>query len=134
MKSNHYPDVLTTLSNLSSDEVFTSPKLANEILDRLPDSLFKSSKTKFLDPCSKSGVFLKEITQRLIIGLEEEFPDLQKRIDHILLNQVYGIAITELTSLLSRRTLYCSTKADGEFSISDKFPNDSGNIIYNEIE
>lgn len=134
MRSNHYPDVLTTLSNLSSDEVFTSPKLASEMLDRLPDYLFKSSKTKFLDPCSKSGVFLKEITQRLIFGLEGEFPDLQQRIDHILKNQVYGIAITELTALLSRRTLYCSSKANGEFSVTKSFVNEFGNIIYNDIE
>ena len=132
--SNHYPDVLTTLSNLSSDEVFTSPKLANEILDTLPKSLFKSSQTKFLDPCSKSGVFLKEITQRLIEGLEKEFPVLEDRIEHIFQNQVFGIAITELTALMSRRTLYCSSKADSEYSIAQSFENSSGNIVYNVIE
>ncbi len=132
--NNSYPDVLTTLSNLSSDEVFTSPKLANEILDSLPQELFLSPDTKFLDPCSKSGVFLKEITQRLLDGLEDKFPNRQERIDHILNNQVYGIAITELTALMSRRTLYCSSKADSKFSICSNFNNNSGNVFYNEIE
>ena len=104
MATNSYnPDVLNCLANLSNDEVFTPPELANRILDLLPQELFQSPDTKFLDPFSKSGVFLREIVKRLDRGLERNIPDRQKRIDHILHNQVFGIAITELTSYLSRR-------------------------------
>lgn len=131
--NSYNPDVLNCIANLSNDEVFTPPTLANQVLDLLPQVLFKSPKTKFLDPFSKSGVFLREIVKRLDIGLEGVIPDRQKRIDHILHNQVYGIACTELTSLLSRRSVYCSKTADGQYSVS-KFDRPEGNIQYKAIK
>ena len=130
---NYNPDVLSCLANLSNDEVFTPPQLANQMLDMLPQELFQSSKTKFLDPCTKSGVFLREIAKRLIDGLQEEIPDLQERIDHIMHHQLYGIAITRLTSLMSRRSLYCSKDASCKYSISH-FEDNDGNIRYVEIQ
>lgn len=131
---NYNPDVLNCLANLSSDEVFTSPNLANDMLNKLPNSLWSNKNSKFLDPCTKSGVFLREITKRLIIGLKKEIPNLEKRIDHILKNQVFGIATTKLTSLLARRTLYCSKNAKNKYSITSIFKNEEGNIIYNETK
>ena len=129
----HTPDVLSCLANLSNDEVFTPPDIVNAMLDMLPQELFKNPNTKFLDPACKTGVFLREITKRLLIGLEDQIPDLQERINHILHNQVYGIAITELTSLLSRRSLYCSKYPNGRYSISH-FDNAEGNIRFKKIE
>ncbi len=129
VNSNYNPDVLNCIANLSNDEVFTPPELANRVLDLLPQDLFKSPNTKFLDPFSKSGVFLREIVKRLDRGLESLLPDRQLRIDHILHNQVFGIAITELTSYLSRRSVYCSKHADGKYSVSH-FNTESGNILY----
>jgi site-specific DNA-methyltransferase (adenine-specific) len=111
------PDVLTCIANLSNDEVFTPPDLVNQILDTLAAAwadanggadIWTDSAVTFLDPVTKSGVFLREITSRLTSGLRDEIPDLRERVDHILTKQVFGIAITELTSLISRRTLYCS--------------------------
>jgi len=125
----HKPDILDCISHLSSDEVFTPPKLVNEILDTLPQELFQNPDTKFLDPCCKSGVFLREIAKRLIDGLADKIPDLQERLNHIFKNQLYGLAITELTGLLSRRSVYCSKNADGEYSIV-QFPDNCGNIEY----
>ena len=127
----HYsPDILNCLANLSSDEVFTSPELANRMLDLLPQELFRSSKTRFLDPCSKSGVFLREIAKRLLAGLEEQIPDLQQRIDHIMTQQVFGIACTDLTAEMSRRTLYCTKQANGKYSVSTAFHDVQGNLRY----
>ena len=102
------PDVLSCLANLSNDEVFTPPDVANQMLDMLPQELFSDPHATFLDPACKSGVFLREIAKRLLKGLETSIPDLQERIDHIFHKQLYAIAITELTSLLSRRSVYCS--------------------------
>ena len=123
------PDVLLCLANLSNDEVFTPPEIANQMLDMLPQELFEDPNTTFLDPACKSGVFLREIAKRLIKGLEDKIPDLEERIDHICKNQLYGIAITELTSLLSRRSVYCSKYPNGPFSIA-KFDNVEGNIRF----
>ena len=129
---NYNPDVLSCLANLSNDEVFTPPEIANRMLDLLPKEIWSDSKVKFLDPFCKSGVFLREITKRLLDGLSEEIPDMQERLDHILHHQVYGMAITELTSLVSRRSLYCSKDASSEYSIS-RFDEASGNIAFHEI-
>lgn len=128
------PDVLSCIANLSNDEVFTPPELANKIIDLLPQELFENPGTKFLDPCCKSGVFLREIAKRLIKGLERQMPDLEKRIEHIFSKQLFGIAITELTSLLSRRSVYCSKYPSSPFS-AYQFPEDKpqGNIIYQRI-
>ena len=123
------PDVLSCLANLSNDEVFTPPEIVNRMLDMLPQELFRSPDTTFLDPACKTGVFLREIARRLIKGLEPLIPDLQERIDHIFHKQLFGIAITELTSLLSRRGVYCSKYPNGEFSVS-RFDTAEGNIRY----
>lgn len=132
--TNYNPDVLSCIANLSNDEVFTPPKLVNEILDQLPTDLWSNPSITFLDPVSKSGVFLREIIKRLMKGLESKFPENQERVNHILKNQVYGIAITELTSLLSRRSVYCSKSANGKYSITNVFDKAQGNIIYDRIE
>ncbi|MBU0999457.1 Eco57I restriction-modification methylase domain-containing protein [Patescibacteria group bacterium] len=130
IQSNYNPDVLSCLANLSSDEVFTPPKLANEILDLLPKEIWKDKNATFLDPVSKSGIFLREIARRLLEGLQDEIPNLQKRIDHIYNKQIFGIGITELTSLLSRRSLYCSKEANGKYSVLSSFDDNQGNIFF----
>lgn len=126
------PDVLNCLANLSNDEVFTPPELVNNMLDMLPESLWCDKNATFLDPACKSGVFLREIAKRLIKGLEKDFPDLQERLDYIYHNQLFGIPITELTALLSRRSLYCSKYPNRKYSVS-KFINEQGNIRFNRI-
>lgn len=135
MKSNNYnPDVLTCLANLSNDEVFTPPALVNQMLDLLPSELWSNPNAKFLDPVCKSGVFLREMAKRLMKGLENQIPDQQKRINHIFTQQLYGIAITELTALLSRRSVYCTKKANHEkYSICTDFTDEQGNILYERL-
>lgn len=132
MSDQHNPDVLSCLANLSNDEVFTPPKVVNDMLDLLPQKIFRESKTTFLDIGCKSGVFLREIAKRLIAGLAEEIPNLQKRVDHILHHQLFGIATTELTSLVSRRTLYCSKYPNCKYSAS-RFDTPEGNIRFRNI-
>jgi site-specific DNA-methyltransferase (adenine-specific) len=133
-QDNYNPDVLSCLANLSSDEVFTPPNIANQMLDALPSELWRNKNAKFLDPVCKSGVLLREIAQRLIDGLENEIPDRQERINHICNNQLYGIAITELTALLSRRSVYCSKTARGKYSVCTSFTNENGNIVFDRVE
>ena len=137
------PDVLTCIANLANDEVFTPPDFANRMLDTLTEAwaannggadLWANSTIRFLDPCTKSGVFLREITSRLTKGLVGEIPDLQERVDHILTKQVFGIGITYLTSLLARRSLYCSKHAKSEHSIATGFASDRGNVWFERVE
>ena len=140
---SHNPDVLTCIANLSSDEVFTPPELANQILDTLEvawaqsnsgESIWSNKDLTFFDPCAKSGVFLREIVRRLSIGLSKEIPDLTERTNHILTKQIFGIGITELTSLLARRTIYCSKNANGIHSVARTFSSSDGNIWFDRVE
>ena len=137
------PDVLTCIANLSNDEVFTPPDFANRMLDTLAEAwaashggadLWADPNVRFLDPCTKSGVFLREITRRLTKGLEPQMPSLQERVDHILTKQVFGIGISHLTSLLARRSVYCSKHAKGPHSIAKGFSTDAGHIWYERVE
>ena len=137
------PDVLTCIANLSNDEVFTPPEFASRMLDTLAEAwaanhgganIWAEKTVTFLDPCTKSGVFLREITSRLNKGLEPEIPDLQKRVDHILTQQVFGIGITQITSLLARRSVYCSKHAKGTHSIAKGFASDDGNIWFQRLK
>lgn len=132
--TSYNPDVLSCLANLSSDEVFTPPSVANQMLDLLPADLWRNPEARFLDPCCKSGVFLREIARRLNKGLADQIPDPQKRINHIMTRQLFGIAITEITALLSRRSLYCSRTANGKYSICTAFETPEGNIRYQRTE
>ena len=133
-KINYNPDVLSCLANLSNDEVFTPPELVNQMLNLLPADLWQNKEAKFLDPVTKSGVFLREIAKRLITGLKDQIPDTQTRINHIFKQQLYGIAITELTSLLARRSVYCSKHANGKYAICDGFTDVQGNILFSRIK
>lgn len=137
------PDVLTCIANLSNDEVFTPPEFANRMLDTLAEAwaadhnganLWADKAVKFLDPCTKSGAFLRETTSRLIKGLAGDIPNLEERVDHILTKQVFGIGTTYLTSLLARRSVYCSKRATGEHSIAKGFPSEAGNIWFERTE
>jgi hypothetical protein len=140
---NRNPDVLTCIANLSNDEVFTPPELANRMLDLVAEAwaadhrganIWADSTLTYLDPFTKSGVFLREITKRLVHGLAEEIPDLSERVDHILTSQVFGIGITQLTSLIARRSLYCSKWANGEHSIVSSFDSADGNIWFEPVD
>lgn len=137
------PDVLSCIANLSNDEVFTPPELANNMLDLVAEAWAKANdgaviwadrSVAFLDPFTKSGVFLREITARLTKGLKDEIPELQQRVDHILTKQVFGIAITQLTAMLSRRSVYCSKWANGDHSIAKSFTNTNGNVWFERLE
>jgi site-specific DNA-methyltransferase (adenine-specific) len=137
------PDVLTCIANLSNDEVFTPPEFANRMLDTLAQAwaadnaganLWSDPTVRFLDPCTKSGVFLREITSRLTTGLAQRIPDLEARVDHILKKQVFGIGITRLTSMLARRSLYCSKHANGAHSVASSFTTEAGNIWFERTE
>jgi len=137
------PDVLTCIANLSNDEVFTPPEFANRMLDTVAAAwatdhnganLWADKTAKFLDPFTKSGVFLREVTKRLIVGLAEEIPNRQERVDHILTQQVFGIGTTQLTSLMARRSVYCSKFANGKHSVTRRFNSEVGNIWFERTE
>ena len=129
----HVPDILECLAQLSSDEVPTPPKLANAMLDLLPNGLWSNPDLRWLDPCCKSGVFLREIAKRLLDGLADWERDFDTRREHIFRNMLFGCGITELTGIISRRTLYYSRHAAGDHAVV-RFETDDGNLPFVRAE
>jgi site-specific DNA-methyltransferase (adenine-specific) len=127
------PDILEVIADLSNDEVFTPPRVANAVLDMLPDSVWHDPTLRWLDPGCKTGVFLREVTRRLLRGLADQFPDEQSCLAHILENMVFGIGVTELTALMSRRTLYCSKNAAGDHA-AVTLDSSNGNVWFDRVE
>lgn len=131
--NGHVPDILDCIANLSSDEIFTPPDVANDLLDLLPAEVWSNPELKFLDPACKTGVFLRECARRLMEGLSTKIPDEETRRHHVFTEMLHGIAITELTGMVSRRSLYYTKNATNEFSVT-KFENPDGNIQYMRSE
>lgn len=112
------PDILDCLANLSTDEVFTPPPLASQMLDLLPRHVWTDPTLKWLDPSVKTGSFLREIALRLMHSLGREIPDDNERREHIYRNMLYGFPISGLTGMMSRRSLYYSKDANHpDFSV-----------------
>lgn len=126
------PDVLEVIANLSNDAVFTPPRVVNAVLDLLPEHVWKDPSLRWLDPGSKTGVFPREITKRLMIGLVDVIPDERKRLKHILTNMVYAIATEPISAMMSRRSLYCAKDANSQLS-AIQLPTSNGNIWHKRV-
>ena len=132
LQSNQ-PDILEVISNLSNEDVKTPPKVVNAILDLLPAHVWVDPTLRWLDPGCKSGIFPREVTKRLMVGLTDLFPDESDRLGHILREMVFSIATNEINGLMARRTIYCSKDASSEFS-AVRFSSPSGNVWHERIE
>ena len=137
----HLPDVLETLAQLPNDEVFTPPHVANRMLDTLPEQVWGEPEYKWLDPATKSGVFLREAYKRLMVGLRSWEPDSNKRREHIMKNMLYGSAISNLSADIARRSVYQTKNATGVAVVDPlvtdwivKFEYESGNIKFVETQ
>jgi site-specific DNA-methyltransferase (adenine-specific) len=127
------PDIVEVIANLSNDAVFTPPRVVNAVLDLLPTGVWADPTLRWLDPASKTGVFPREITKRLMAGLVPAIPDETERLHHILTEMVWAIATEEITALMSRRSLYCSKDASGEFS-AFRFETPEGHVWHQRVE
>lgn len=74
-----------------NDEVFTPPFLIEEMLDRLPKTVWKDPTKTWLDPCAGLGNFSVIILKRLMKGLKTWQPDEELRKKHILENMLYHV-------------------------------------------
>lgn len=128
-RPEHQPDILDVIAQLSSDEVPTPPRLAVAVLDLLPGEVWTDPTLRWLNPATKSGSLLREVTRRLMVGLAEWEPDPSRRREHILRNMVFGCAITRLTGEMSRRSVYLSRDASGPHS-AVRFDDAEGNLRF----
>ncbi len=105
-------DILETLTNVGSDEVFTPRKVVDMMLDALPKEVWSNPDYRWLNPASKTGIFEREIAIRLDVGLKDIIPDTETRRKHILQDMIFSIGQTKFTANVARRTLYYCCQAN----------------------
>lgn len=127
--SRHKPDILDTLAKLSNSAVPTPPAIARQMLDLLPQEVWHNPDLRWVDPFSKSGIFLREAAARLLVGLAEWEPDFGKRREHVFRTMLHGCATTEITGHVSRRSLYYTRDASVHSSVV-RFDDAAGNLPF----
>ena len=70
-------------------EVFTPPPLIHQMLDTMPNSVWKNPNAKWLDPSCGVGNFFIFVYLRLMNGLSQWQPNKIKRQQHIVKNMLY---------------------------------------------
>lgn len=141
-------DILSLFEALNNHEVFTPPRIARAMLDLIPGEVWSNPATKVLDPCTKSGVFLREAFYKIYEALKGngaykddsgkwyDFSNHQDLINHILRNMLFGIATSELTGYVARRTLYGVMEAnvDKQIAAVECFEKSSNYRTWTETE
>lgn len=105
--------------NQRNDLIVTPPRIAEDMINILPDDVWNSS-TKFLDPMCKDGIFLYKIYVKLMASesLIAEFPDEIERKDHILHHQLYGVSPERLCQLMTIRTVYGTLNTESNIKLA----------------
>lgn len=92
-------DIFDYIPPQQTNQIFTPKKVVKMMVDKLEEEnpgIFSNPSITFADLYVKSGLYLTEIVQRLYKGLEDEIPDSDARLKHILENQIYGFAPSEI--------------------------------------
>lgn len=84
-------------------EVFTPVKLIEEMLDKLPSSIWSNHELKWLDPANGIGNFPMVAYQKLMKGLEKWEPNKTKRSKHIIEKMLYMVEINPKNVKISKK-------------------------------
>jgi hypothetical protein len=102
-------DIFDYIPPQKTNQIFTPKKVVKLMIDKLeeenPDIFTDKDKT-FADLYVKSGLYLTEIVTRLYAGLAEEMPNEKQRLKHILENQIYGFAPSEIIYSIAKNYVY----------------------------
>ena len=102
-------DIFDYIPPQQTNQIYTPKDIVKMMVDKLEEenpSIFLQSDKKFADLYMKSGLYITEIVTRLFKGLKNEIPDDTMRIKHILENQVYGFAPTEIIYNIARNYIF----------------------------
>lgn len=108
-EENQDEDIFDYIPPQKTNQIYTPKKVVKIMIDALEEQnpdIFKDKNKTFVDLYVKSGLYLTEIIKRLYIGLEKEIPDKNKRIKHILQNQIYGFAPSEIIYRIARNFIF----------------------------
>ena len=124
-------------------EVFTPQSLINEMLDKLPTSVWKNPEFKWLDPANGIGNFPMIAFQKLDEGLKDVsgYKDDKKRREHIVKNMLYMVELNPKNVAISRKifgkyaNIFCGSFLEDGWKTAfrvDKFDVIMGNPPFND--
>ena len=94
-------DIFNYIPPQKTNQIFTPREVVKKMADLLEKNnpgIFDDAEQKFFDCYMKSGLFAVEVIKRLYRSekISAEIPDNHARLKHILENQIYGCAPTEI--------------------------------------
>lgn len=102
-------DIFDYIPPQQTNQIFTPKNVVKMMIDKLqaenPEDFTDPNKT-FVDLYMKSGLYITEIVKRLYVGLREQIPNDEKRLEHILEHQVYGFAPSEIIYHIARNFIF----------------------------
>ena len=116
-------------------EVFTSYELIEEMINVLPKNSWNDPNKKWLDPAAGNGHFIAILYVKLLDGLKNKIPQLEKRKKHIIENMLFMVEINPknvnyLKKLLGKNANICL----GDFlDPSEKWKSDLGTSSFDVI-
>ena len=114
-------DIFDYIPPQKTNQIFTPKNVVKMMVDKLEEEnplIFKDSSKTFADLYMKSGLYITEIVKRLFKGLESVIPNENDRLKHILENQVYGFAPTEIIYNIARNFIFGFDKDAKQFNDS----------------
>ncbi len=104
-------DIFDFIPPQKTSQVFTPRFIVQKMVDALQfqnPNIFDNPAQIFFDPHIKSGLYIAEIVKRLYKNdkICAAFPDNQKRLKHILENQVFGCAPNEIIFRIATRYIF----------------------------
>lgn len=102
-------DIFDYIPAQKTNQIFTPKRVVKLMLDTLEEeepNIFKDKNKTFADLYVKSGLYLTEIIKRLYIGLEDQIPESNERLTHILEKQIYGFAPSNIIYSIAKNFVF----------------------------
>jgi len=104
-------DIFDYIPPQKTNQIFTPKwvvKLMIDSIEKENPNLFRDKHKTFADLYVKSGLYLTEIVKRLNNGLKDTIPDKNERLKHILENQIFGFAPSEIIYNIAKNYVFGS--------------------------
>ncbi len=104
-------DIFDYIPPQKTNQIYTPKAVVKRMVDDLEENdpaIFSDPNKTFADLYMKSGLYITEIVKRLFQNerMKELYPDDQKRIEHIMGHQVYGLAPTRIIYLIATNYIF----------------------------
>ena len=108
-KSGLYKEYKKLCSIIHRSEEYTPLQIVQDMFNNIEKSfpnMWSNKYTVIIDPCCKTGIFLKYAYYNLFHGLRDSIPNENERHNYIINNMLFGFTRDEVQTYISRSLLY----------------------------